>query len=87
MRGRLTNGPLFNNRVIDHLLAAPHRLDLGYSSWGGGNGKAAISRGAIKAVSMHCDEVHFRRIEKAILDFYPPFERQQPKRLGFTQYL
>jgi hypothetical protein len=81
------NGPRFGDRIISYLLATRHRLDVGYSSWGTGNGNAAISRAAIKAGSMHCNEANFQRIEQAILDFYPPLEKREPRRLGYTQYL
>ena len=82
------NGAVFADRIAEYILAAPdHRLDIGYSSWGAGNGIAAISRRAIGNASSYCSEINFKRLERAILNFSSPFEKQEPGRIGYKQYL
>ncbi|MXX65638.1 MAG: hypothetical protein F4Z40_01165 [Chloroflexi bacterium] len=49
------------------------RLDLGYAFGSGGGGLSlAISRPAVKAVSVHCTEEAYAHLENAILSFQPP---------------
>jgi hypothetical protein len=81
------NTERYSNIMIDYLLRDPHRLNLGYGMWSTGNGTAAVTRQAISAASQHCSEDRLRALQDAILDFYPPIEREEPKRLGYTQCL
>ena len=87
LRAWSANGPYYADRVINYLLQDHRRLNVGYSAWSSGNGNAAISRAAIKASSPHCSEENFRLLEDTILGYYSQFEKEEPKRLGYTQYL
>jgi hypothetical protein len=81
------NGERYSNTIVDYLLRDPHRLNLGYGMWSTGNGTAAISRAAISTASQYCSQELLRALEDAILNFYPQIEREEPKRLGYTQCL
>ena len=77
----------FADRSIDYLLADRRRMAIGYGMWGTGNGIAAITRATIGAASPYCSEEALRRLESAILVFYPPVERTEARRLGYAQLL
>lgn len=81
------NPQQYGDKIVDYLLFDSHRLNLGYGMWTTGNGIAAISRGAIASATKFCSDERLRRLEQAILDYCPPIEREDPKRLGYTQAL
>jgi hypothetical protein len=77
----------YADRVVKYLLQHNEFLSLGYASWGEGNGEAAIARGAIGGATKHCTDENLRAIETAILKFYSPFEKEEPRRFGYVQAL
>jgi len=81
------NGAYFANAGVDYLLADFERMNVGYSSWSAGNGRAAFSRAAVTAFTPHCSEDRYCLLETAILRFTTPFERKDPKRLGYVTLL
>jgi hypothetical protein len=81
------NPQRYANRIVDYLLADVHRLSLGFGMWGSGNGIAAVTRTAIAAAAPHCSKDQLQRLEHTILKFFPPIEREDPRRLGYTQSL
>jgi hypothetical protein len=87
LSGWAANAARYSEKIAEILLEDSRRLNIGYGAWSTGNGIAAISRGAIAAASPRIPEPTLRRLESAILDFYTTFEREDPKRLGYTQSL
>jgi hypothetical protein len=81
------NGAQYSNSIIDYLLSNTHRLNIGYGMWSSGNGTAAVTRAAISVATQHCSKDRLQALEDAILKFYPQHERDEPKRLGYTQCL
>lgn len=81
------NGNRYADQVAEYMLGDVNRLNIGYSTWGTGNGIAAVSRAALMAGSPFLSNVNFQQVEQTILQYYPPIEKEQPKRLGYTQFL
>jgi len=77
----------YADTIVNFLLKDLKRLNFGYGMWGTGNGTAAIARSAISAASPNCSQPAFRQLESAIMSFYPPTERTETRRLGYTQLL
>lgn len=77
-------GPQCANRAVDFLLGDSRRMQLGYADemhW--------ATRELIEAVSLHCDPSHLHRLEAAVLDYYPDWERtaEGRRRRGYAQYV
>ena len=89
LRGWSANPTAFADDIVSYLTASPLRLDIGYSvtSGTGGTGTAAISREAVKAAGPHCSSASFSKLESAIQRFRDPWEAQNPKIFGLTQFL
>jgi HEAT repeat protein len=81
------NGNRYADQIAEYMLGDVNRLNIGYSTWGTGNGIAAVSRAALMAGSPFFSNVNFQQLERTILQYYPPIEKEQPKRLGYTQFL
>lgn len=87
LSGWSANPQQFADHIVDYLLQHPEFLSLGYSSWGEGNGEAAIARAAVSSASKFCSEANLRKLETAILNHYPPYEKEEPRRFGYIQAL
>jgi len=81
------NSQHYADHVIRYLLEHPAFLGLGYASWGEGNGEAAIARCAITGATKHCSVDNLRNLERAILQYYPALEKEEPRRFGYVQAL
>jgi hypothetical protein len=81
------NGNRYGDGIAEYMLADLNRLNIGYSIWGTGNGIAAVSRAALMAGSTFFSDANFQQLEGTILQYYPEIEKEQPKRLGYTQFL
>jgi hypothetical protein len=77
----------YADRIAEYLVVDPRRLRVGYASWGGGKGSAAIhtSCQAIKAASPRCSPELFASLEKAILELKDEWESQHPPVRGRKQ--
>ena len=71
LRAWSANGRRYAERAAEFLASVPARLDVGYSSWGFGNGHAAVSRAALGAITAHCSDAALQRLEAAIIGFSP----------------
>ena len=72
MTSYLSNPVTFSNEVMDLLADEPERLSCGYFDnpyW--------HTRRVIEECSPHCTDETFQRIEVAVLDFVPPYERSK----------
>ena len=87
LRAWSANGRRYAERAAEFLASVPARLDVGYSSWGYGNGHAAVSRAALGAITAHCSDAALQRLEAAIIGFSPRWERREPESVGFTELL
>jgi hypothetical protein len=81
------NGSHYANQIAEYMLGDLNRLNIGYSTWGTGNGIAAVSRAALVQSSRFFSDSNFQQLEKTLLEYYPMIEKEQPKRLGYTQFL
>lgn len=77
----------YADHVVRYLLQHTEFLGLGYAAWGEGNGEAAVARSTITGASNHCSEANLRELEVAILQYYSPFEKEEPRRFGYVQAL
>lgn len=80
-------GAHYSDKIVKYLLLEPERLGLGYSSWGTGNGIAAIARASVCNASLHCSQSNYSDLEAAILAFSPKCEKENPKWLGYRRML
>ncbi len=69
MRGYAANSERFADVAVGYILEDTSRL-----AAGAGNQKYWIARHAIEAISLHCSEGNFERLEKAVLGYYPDYE-------------
>lgn len=69
MRGYAANSERFADVAVDYLLEDTSRF-----AAGAGNQKYWIARHAIEAISLHCSEGNFERLEKAVLGYYTDYE-------------
>lgn len=70
VRAYTAAGAKLADAAVDYLIAGSGRLETGYmgdSHW--------AARQLIEAISPHCDEARFGRLEDAILGHYPQWER------------
>jgi len=80
------NPAYFGSHCLTFLTGDSRRLDVGYSYYGGGgNGEAAITRGAIEACVPHVSPQDREELEHAILEFSSPGYEGEYK--GWTQRL
>ena len=68
-RGYSANGESLADDAVEYLLEDPSRFALGE-----GDEKYRMVRLLINAISPHCSNKNYRRLEDAILDFQPDFE-------------
>lgn len=83
MRAFRSNGERWANEAVDYLCERPELLQIGYIDapyW--------VARQLVEAISPHCSEEQLRRLEQAILDYYPEQEKQvQWRQLrGYLQF-
>ena len=69
MRGYAANSERFADVAVDYLLEDTSRF-----AAGAGNQKYWIARHAIEAISLHCSEGNFERLEKSVLGYYTDYE-------------
>ena len=81
------NGAYYAGRIIDYLLAHEGRFNLGFDTWGTGNGIAAISRAAVAAATNGATPEMYDKMEAAVLTLHPPEEKKRPQRFGLLQFL
>jgi hypothetical protein len=77
----------FADETATYLAKHLFRLDIGYAVTGGGEGAAAVSRSAIKAISPFCRPEIYQSLESAILQFHDPYEAKHRELRGRTLFL
>ncbi len=83
MRTFSSNGERWANEAVDYLCERPELFQIGYIDapyW--------VARQLVEAISPHCSEEQLRRLERAILDYYPEQEKQAEWRQlrGYLQF-
>ena len=90
LRSWADNPQEFADECAGYLLADQRRLDIGYESWiirGEGTGHSAISRIALREISPYCSTKLFEQLESRIIGYCQDYERQTPKRRGYSELL
>ena len=90
LRSWADNPQEFADECVEYLLADQRRLDIGYESWtirGEGTGHSAISRIALREISPHSSNRLFEQLESRIIGYCPEYEKQTPKRRGYSELL
>jgi hypothetical protein len=82
------NPQRYADKVVTYMCSDPQRLDIGYTSWGGGGyGPGHVSRVAVRAVAPCCTEENYRNLEQAILQFEEFGERSRKGGRGYKRFL
>ena len=78
---------LYGERLARYLAADPRRLKVGYASWGGNGGSAAlhVSSRAVQAASSRCSPDSFAALERTITSLQDDWEDKHPKIRGAKQ--
>jgi hypothetical protein len=88
LRGYEANPAEFANECVEFLCLHKSRMNVGYLIWSGeGDGKSAVSRDAIGAVTPHCSDELLRHLENAVIGYCDAYERQMPGRRGSVELL
>lgn len=80
-----TNPEEFADEFCEYVSMYPHRLTIGYALVGRGDGRAAVSREAIMAMSRYCSENSYMALENAILALRTSYEEKHPQVRGREQ--
>ncbi len=82
------NPQRYADKAATYLCSDPQRLDIGYTSWGGGGyGPGHISRVTVRAIAPHCSAENYGRLERAILQFEEFGERSRRGSRGYKRFL
>ena len=78
---------LYAERLARYLAADPRRLKVGYTSWGGNGGSAAlhVSSRAVQAASSQCSPDSFCALERTIAALKDDWENKHPEIRGWMQ--
>jgi hypothetical protein len=79
---------LYAERLARYLVADPRRLKVGYTSWGGNGGSAAlhVSSRAVQAASFRCSPDSFSALERTIVSLKDDWEEKHPAIRGAMQF-
>lgn len=81
------NGEHFADEIATYLLADLRRLDVGYTSWGTGDGRNIVSRAALRALGPHCNADLYLRIEDAISVYAAKVEVEHPTSAKYRELM
>lgn len=88
MEAYSANPAVFADECAQYMLDHHPRFYIGYGSWSGeGHGESAVSRRTIEAISPWCSQSIIDKLEDAIVNQCDEYERSNPKRRGFAEYL
>jgi hypothetical protein len=80
LRSWMANPVDYGGICIRFLAANPHRLDVGYGSWGGGGtGQCAVSREAIQLCLSHASAHDRSQLERTIIGYALPDASDDPE--------
>jgi hypothetical protein len=80
------NGGYYADRAAKFLLADSRRLEVGYSMWASGSGQEAVSCALLTAITPHCSDGLYSRLEESIVHRNTTWERELPKSIGITEF-